>query len=106
MKHCLITGLTGFVGSHVARLLVRSGWQVHGLKRSTSSLVSLQDVAERIAFHDLDREPLDETFAKGTARTLQGLGNTRVDQRHVGHYAERTLNPPCKSLKNIGQSPG
>ena len=63
MKHCLITGLTGFVGSHVASLLVRSGWQVHGLKRSTSSLESLQDTAERITFHDLNREPLDETFA-------------------------------------------
>ena len=63
MKTVLITGLTGFVGSHVARLLVRSGWDVHGLKRSASSVDVLKDVAERITFHDLDREPLDDTFA-------------------------------------------
>lgn len=63
MKHCLITGLTGFVGSHVARVLARTGWAVHGLLRPTSSVESLKDVAEKITFHDLDRTPLDEVFA-------------------------------------------
>lgn len=60
MKTVLITGLTGFVGSHVARLLSRSGWAVHGVKRSTSSTEGLKEAAEKITFHDLDRQPLDE----------------------------------------------
>ena len=64
MKHCLITGLTGFVGSHVARLLVRSGWVVHGLKRATSSIDGLKDVSDQIEFHDIERTPLDDLFAR------------------------------------------
>ena len=33
----LMTGATGFVGSHLACRLVRDGWQVHILSRADSS---------------------------------------------------------------------
>lgn len=44
-KHrvALVTGATGFVGGHLARRLVRDGWQVHILSRSGSQL---PDVSE------------------------------------------------------------
>ncbi len=32
MKVACITGVTGFLGSHMARALVRLGWEVHGLE--------------------------------------------------------------------------
>jgi nucleoside-diphosphate-sugar epimerase len=35
----LVTGATGFVGSHLARHLVREGWQVHIVTRSDSKLI-------------------------------------------------------------------
>jgi CDP-paratose synthetase len=60
MKVAYITGVSGFLGSHMARALVRQGWEVHGLKRSTSDLSRLRDVAERVTFHDVDRESLDK----------------------------------------------
>src|SRR5512145_3087134 len=40
----LVTGASGFTGSHLARLLVESGHEVRVLARRTSSLDSLKDV--------------------------------------------------------------
>lgn len=44
----LITGATGFVGSHLLRHLVRLGWTVRGLKRSSSDKALVADVADRV----------------------------------------------------------
>lgn len=62
MKTVLLSGVTGFIGSHVARRLVRAGWAVHGLKRSTSFLDSLADVKDGITFHDVDRDGVNAAF--------------------------------------------
>ena len=39
----LVTGATGFVGSHLTRRLVREGWKVHILSRSGSQLSDLPE---------------------------------------------------------------
>ena len=38
MKRALITGVTGQDGSYLAELLLEKGYEVHGLKRRSSSL--------------------------------------------------------------------
>ena len=48
---CLITGATGFVGSHLARRLVAEGKDVHILIRATSSLAAIQDIAGHLTIH-------------------------------------------------------
>ena len=37
MKRALITGVTGQDGSYLAELLLKKGYQVHGIKRRSSS---------------------------------------------------------------------
>lgn len=58
----LVTGATGFLGSHVVRRLAEAGRQVVALKRSTSSLDRLRAVADRVALADADRTPPDALF--------------------------------------------
>jgi nucleoside-diphosphate-sugar epimerase len=53
LRRCLITGATGFVGSHLTRKLVNDGWQVHILVRTSSSLAAIVDVADRLTIHFL-----------------------------------------------------
>ncbi len=47
----LITGATGFVGSHLACRLVDEGWEVHVIIRPNSDLKQLQSILSEITIH-------------------------------------------------------
>lgn len=53
-KKVFITGATGFVGSHLARRLVKEGWAVHIIVRSTSNLEQLREAKDKVVVHWYD----------------------------------------------------
>ncbi len=53
-KNILITGITGLVGSFVAKRFLKAGYQVIGLKRSTSDLSLIKEIASEITWKDGD----------------------------------------------------
>lgn len=68
-----LTGATGFVGSHVARKLVKSGVEVHILARKDSSFVRLNDVRSELTIH------LGEmTDAESIARAVSAARPDRI----------------------------
>lgn len=50
----LVTGISGFIGSHLARRLGEEGAEVHGLVRSSSNLWRIQDLNNQINLHYAD----------------------------------------------------
>lgn len=50
----LITGVTGFLGSHLAKFLTENGHSVIGVKRRTSSLERLNSIADNLDLHDIE----------------------------------------------------
>ncbi len=54
---CLITGATGFIGSHLARRLVEDGYQVRCLARSSSDTSPLDALDVEIVIGDLASAP-------------------------------------------------
>jgi nucleoside-diphosphate-sugar epimerase len=53
-KIALVTGATGFIGSHLTRELLLDGWTVHVVTRPSSRLDELEAALERISVHPHD----------------------------------------------------
>jgi GDPmannose 4,6-dehydratase len=56
MKKALITGITGMAGSYLARHLIDTGYEVHGLVRRLSkpNLSRIVDIVDNLQLHDGD----------------------------------------------------
>ena len=54
MNKILITGITGFIGSQIAELLVQNNFKVIGLKRSHSDIWRCEEIKEKIIWVDVD----------------------------------------------------
>lgn len=59
----LVTGATGFLGSHLVRALHREGHELTILKRSLSSTGRLNDLLPNLISYDLDACSLDSIFS-------------------------------------------
>lgn len=53
-KKALVTGATGFVGSHLARRLVKDGWKVTAISRSSSDRKLVCDIESSVRFYEYD----------------------------------------------------
>ena len=53
-KTALVTGATGFVGSHLIRRLIKEGWETHIITRPSSNLTQLEYVRSKIIVHQHD----------------------------------------------------
>lgn len=50
----LVTGISGFIGSHLARRLLSENAEVHGLCRASSDLWRIQDIKSQVRLHYAD----------------------------------------------------
>lgn len=82
-KIALITGLTGFVGSHMAELLLSEGLEVHGLGRWRSRTENIEHIRDRINL--VEGDFLD-------AHSLQDL-MMNVRPTHIFHLAAQSFVP-------------
>ncbi len=54
MERVLITGITGFVGSHLSELLLAKGLEVHGIERWRSKTENIDHIKDRIKIIEAD----------------------------------------------------
>jgi GDP-4-dehydro-6-deoxy-D-mannose reductase len=93
----LITGITGFVGPHLANLLVRDGHEVHGLLRSSNGREEdIRDVVPDEVYGEL-------RFSHGDLREFESCTQVlgRVDFDGVFHLAAQS-HPPTSFLDPRG----
>lgn len=86
MKKALVTGINGFAGSYLAELLLKIGYEVHGvIKTETSNLDSIKNKLHLYSFDLLD-----------ASKTAEIVANVRPDL--VFHLA--ALTSPAQSFKD------
>ena len=66
----LLTGATGFLGSHLLEALLGNGYKVIILKRSTSSTWRINHLLNRVRSYDLDRVSLNEVYSDNPIDTV------------------------------------
>jgi len=87
----LVTGATGFVGSHVARQLVASGHSVRVLVRASSNLRLLEDIAaERVEGDLRDAASIDRAM-RGVRRVFHVAADYRLWTRHPEELYESNV---------------
>lgn len=85
--HILLTGATGYLGSHLAHALVEAGMDITILKRTTSNLARLEDIEHRLAMFDINVEGIEAPFRSGrhidavihTATSYGRNGESEID---------------------------
>jgi len=61
-KRILLTGVTGFLGSHLAKALLADGYEVVALKRKSSSLRRVGSFSSGIVFFDIEGLDFNNLF--------------------------------------------
>jgi nucleoside-diphosphate-sugar epimerase len=56
LNRVVVTGATGFLGSHIAELLTEEGYEVYGTKRCSSNLSLCSSFSHKINWIDADKE--------------------------------------------------
>jgi len=54
VMNVLITGITGFAGSHLAEFLLSKGYEVHGIQRWRSRTENIESFRDKIFLHECD----------------------------------------------------
>ena len=78
-----VTGATGFVGAHLARLLVASGWEVTALVRESSSLQDIDDLDLTLRYGDVtDHDSVRAAMPEQADAVFHVAASTNIWSRH------------------------
>lgn len=120
VKRALLTGITGFVGSHLAGKLLHEGWEVHGIVRETSDISKLVDkFADKVKLYVHNKsKSLDSIIAEAKPDVVFHLASLYLSN-HASEdipaliesnvtfgtlLAEAMVNNGCYRLVNTGTS--
>lgn len=119
-KKALITGATGFIGSHLARRLVKDGWELHAIIRNSSKDDLIKDFKNSVHFHVYDGtiESMQKILAVSQPEIVFHLASlflsqhrpediTRLIQSNIefgSHLVESAVHSGCKQFVNTGTS--
>jgi len=92
-KKILLTGATGFLGSHLLRAFLNKGWDVSIIKRSFSVTRRIDDLLHRVSFLNIDIDPLELIFEQKAP--FDAVVHTATCYGRQGETASQILEANC-----------
>lgn len=87
----LLTGATGFVGSHLLKYLVSGGYAVIVLKRTSSDLSRIEGYLDRIWMYDADRQGIEMAFQAHRIDVVMHLASSYGRDRRYKNLIESNI---------------
>lgn len=91
MQTVLITGIAGFIGSHLAERLVRDGVRVVGIKRSGTDLWRIEHLKEHVSLYDADQEGMTNLFREHKVDAVIHLATHYIKHHTTSQETEEML---------------
>ncbi|MGB7969623.1 MAG: NAD-dependent epimerase/dehydratase family protein, partial [Methanobacterium sp.] len=88
----LVTGGTGFIGSHVIEHLLTNGYRVILLKRSFSKTWRIEEFKDKITCYNIDEIELDKIFRKESITAIIHLATY-----YKKHHTQEDIDPMIRS---------
>lgn len=85
----LLTGVTGYLGSHLAIALLDNGCEVVGLKRKSSSLRRIKTILPRLVLHDVEETDMSALFSQNDK--IDAVIHTATSYGRNGESATQVL---------------
>lgn len=93
MTKALITGVTGFVGSHLADLLLSKGYEVYGTYRWRSPMENVEHIKDRIKLIDTDIRD-----AHNVEKTIKTVGPDEIYHLAAQSFVPSSWEAPQETL--------
>ncbi len=74
----LVTGATGFIGSHLVRRLVKDGYKVVGIKRSSSKMDRISEISSKVSWYGTGKASLGKAFEENKVKAVMHLATKYV----------------------------
>jgi UDP-glucose 4-epimerase len=84
----MLTGATGFIGSHLLESLLENKYSVIILKRSSSDTWRINHLMNSVNFYDLDKQPLSQIFEENTIDIIVHLAAFYRKNNNVNDIAD------------------
>jgi len=95
-KTILITGATGFLGSHITWTLFNEGFNIIILKRSFSDIWRIREIIDKIRYYDIDKVELEIPFKENE---IDCIIHTATNYGRKGEKILKSfVKPPCFHL--------
>ena len=96
MKKVLITGMTGFVGSHLAEYILKEhpDYEVHGIKRWRSRMENVRNIEKSVHFHEADL-----VDAKAINSVISEIRPDKIFHLAAQSYVPASFDYPAKTIE-------
>jgi nucleoside-diphosphate-sugar epimerase len=102
MNTILLTGATGFLGSHLLDALVDRNYNVVILKRTTSNTWRIEQCLDKVKSYDIDKISIKDIFEENSIQTIIHLATfykKKDDERDVAEMINVNITFPASLLQ-------